>query len=36
MSDRPATPLLDRVSSPADLKRLSDPQLKQVADELRA
>ena len=36
MSDRPATPLLDRVQGPADLKRLSDPQLKQVADELRA
>ncbi len=36
MSDRPATPLLDRVQTPADLKRLSDPQLKQVADELRA
>ncbi|MCA2011751.1 1-deoxy-D-xylulose-5-phosphate synthase [Cereibacter sphaeroides] len=36
MSNRPATPLLDRVHSPADLKRLSDAQLKQVADELRA
>ncbi|WP_323022979.1 1-deoxy-D-xylulose-5-phosphate synthase, partial [Pararhodobacter sp.] len=36
MSTRPATPLLDRVQSPADLKRLSDAQLKQVADELRA
>ncbi|MCB1395851.1 MAG: 1-deoxy-D-xylulose-5-phosphate synthase [Rhodobacter sp.] len=36
MSDRPATPLLDRVQSPADLKRLSDAQLRQVADELRA
>ncbi len=36
MSNRLATPLLDRVSSPADLKHLSDPQLKQVADELRA
>ncbi len=36
MSNRPATPLLDRVQSPADLKRLSDAQLKQVADELRA
>ena len=30
------TPLLDRVRAPADLKRLSDPQLRQVADELRA
>lgn len=36
MSNRLATPLLDRINSPADLKRLSDPQLKQVADELRA
>ncbi|MEZ5750611.1 MAG: 1-deoxy-D-xylulose-5-phosphate synthase [Paracoccaceae bacterium] len=34
--NRPATPLLDQVNSPADLKRLSDAQLKQVADELRA
>ncbi|WP_127106122.1 1-deoxy-D-xylulose-5-phosphate synthase [Pararhodobacter zhoushanensis] len=36
MNTRPETPLLDRVHSPADLKRLTDPQLKQVADELRA
>ena len=36
MSTRPATPLLDRVHGPADLKRLTDAQLKQVADELRA
>ncbi|MCU0889458.1 MAG: 1-deoxy-D-xylulose-5-phosphate synthase [Rubritepida sp.] len=36
MPDRPATPLLDRVRSPADLKNLSAEQLKQVADELRA
>ena len=36
MSNRPATPLLDRVQTPADLKRLSDAQLRQVADELRA
>ncbi len=35
-SDRPQTPLLDIVKSPADLKRLSDSQLRQVADELRA
>jgi len=35
-SDRPATPLLDAVQSPADLKRLSDAQLRQLADELRA
>jgi 1-deoxy-D-xylulose-5-phosphate synthase len=36
MADRPATPLLDRVRSPADLKNFSHDQLKQVADELRA
>ena len=36
MSDRPATPLLDRVRVPADLKGLSNAQLRQVADELRA
>ncbi|MCC5999341.1 MAG: 1-deoxy-D-xylulose-5-phosphate synthase [Pararhodobacter sp.] len=35
-TDRPKTPLLDRVNSPADLRRLSDAQLRQVADELRA
>lgn len=34
-SDRPHTPLLDHITSPADLKRLSDSQLAQVADELR-
>ncbi|MEE3101257.1 MAG: 1-deoxy-D-xylulose-5-phosphate synthase N-terminal domain-containing protein, partial [Pseudomonadota bacterium] len=34
--DRPRTPLLDRVSSPADLKRLSDADLARLADELRA
>ncbi len=33
---RPATPLLDRVSLPADLKGLSNAELRQVADELRA
>ena len=33
---RPRTPLLDRVRDPRDLKRLTDAQLKQVADELRA
>ena len=33
---RPATPLLDRVNTPADLRNLSDEQLHQVADELRA
>ncbi|SDI97863.1 1-deoxy-D-xylulose-5-phosphate synthase [Lutimaribacter saemankumensis] len=36
MSDRPQTPLLDTIHAPADLKRLSDAQLRQVADELRA
>ena len=36
MSDQPNTPLLDTVQRPADLKRFSDAQLRQVADELRA
>ena len=36
MSDRPHTPLLDRVNIPADLKQFSDAELRQVADELRA
>ncbi|RKF15238.1 1-deoxy-D-xylulose-5-phosphate synthase [Roseovarius spongiae] len=36
MSNRPDTPLLDRVESPADLKRLSDDELAQLAHELRA
>ncbi|NBR91864.1 MAG: hypothetical protein EBS68_18580, partial [Rhodobacteraceae bacterium] len=36
MSDRPVTPLLDTVHVPADMKRLSDAQLRQLADELRA
>jgi 1-deoxy-D-xylulose-5-phosphate synthase len=31
----PQTPLLDTVKSPADLRDMSLPQLKQVADELR-
>ncbi|WP_370158728.1 1-deoxy-D-xylulose-5-phosphate synthase N-terminal domain-containing protein, partial [Salipiger bermudensis] len=35
MSDSPQTPLLDRVSSPADLKRFSDAELEQIAHELR-
>jgi 1-deoxy-D-xylulose-5-phosphate synthase len=30
------TPLLDTVHAPADLRRLTDAQLRQVADELRA
>ncbi|MDB5663584.1 1-deoxy-D-xylulose-5-phosphate synthase [Cypionkella sp.] len=36
MSNRPLTPLLDRVHLPADMKFLSDRELKQLADELRA
>ncbi|WP_434615817.1 1-deoxy-D-xylulose-5-phosphate synthase [Tabrizicola sp. M-4] len=36
MTDRPKTPLLDRVAAPADLKGLSDRELRQIADELRA
>ena len=31
----PQTPLLDRIERPADLRRLSDPELKRLADELR-
>ena len=33
---RPATPLLDRVRVPSDLRNFSIEQLRQVADELRA
>ena len=36
MTDRPVTPLLDRVSRPADLKSFSDAELARLADELRA
>ena len=36
MTDRPHTPLLDRVSSPADLKSFSDRELADLAHELRA
>ena len=36
MADRPHTPLLDRVALPADMKGLSDRELRQLADELRA
>ncbi|MBT8409871.1 MAG: 1-deoxy-D-xylulose-5-phosphate synthase, partial [Alphaproteobacteria bacterium] len=36
MSARPQTPLLDRAKVPADLKGLSDADLHQLADELRA
>ncbi|MGI4732937.1 MAG: 1-deoxy-D-xylulose-5-phosphate synthase [Janthinobacterium lividum] len=35
MADLPATPLLDTVSVPADLRRLEPDQLRQLADELR-
>ena len=35
MTDRPATPLLDTVHLPADLRRLAPTQLRQLADELR-
>ena len=33
---RPSTPLLDRISTPADLKGLTIPELARVAEELRA
>src|SRR5487761_2410256 len=33
---RPATPLLDRVNLPADLRNFSPEQLRELADELRA
>lgn len=36
MSDSPATPLLDTVATPADLRGLKPSQLRQLADELRA
>mgnify|MGYP003667561575 CR=1 FL=1 len=36
MRNRPDTPLLDTVGLPADLRRLEDKQLRQLADELRA
>jgi len=32
----PKTPLLDRIDSPSDMKRLSDADLSRLADELRA
>ena len=35
MSQSPDTPLLDTVSTPADLRRLKPAQLRQLADELR-
>ncbi|WP_026317091.1 1-deoxy-D-xylulose-5-phosphate synthase [Ahrensia kielensis] len=33
---KPATPLLDQINSPSDLRKFSDTDLPQVADELRA
>jgi 1-deoxy-D-xylulose-5-phosphate synthase len=33
---KPATPLLDRINSPSDLKEIPDTDLPQLADELRA
>jgi 1-deoxy-D-xylulose-5-phosphate synthase len=36
MTDRPKTPLLDRVRWPSDMKALSDRELRQLADEVRA
>jgi 1-deoxy-D-xylulose-5-phosphate synthase len=36
MSDRPLTPLLDRIRVPSDLRGLSDAALTQVAHELRS
>ncbi|MDQ3074917.1 MAG: 1-deoxy-D-xylulose-5-phosphate synthase [Pseudomonadota bacterium] len=35
MSDRPHTPLLDRVNSPADIRTFRKTELPQLADELR-
>ncbi len=35
MSQPSKTPLLDRIKIPADLRKLSESQLRQVADELR-
>ena len=36
MTERPATPLLDTLGTPEQLRRLERAQLRQVADELRA
>ncbi|HYH70419.1 MAG TPA: 1-deoxy-D-xylulose-5-phosphate synthase [Methyloceanibacter sp.] len=35
MSDRPETPLLDTVETPADIRKLDKDKLRQFADELR-
>jgi 1-deoxy-D-xylulose-5-phosphate synthase len=36
MTERPKTPVLDRVTLPSDMKSLSDRELRLLADELRA
>ncbi len=36
MENRPNTPMLDRVHLPSDMKAMSDRDLRQLADELRA
>src|SRR5215218_4106093 len=36
MSDRPDTPLLDKVQFPADIRKLQKAELPQLADELRS
>ncbi|ODT61177.1 MULTISPECIES: 1-deoxy-D-xylulose-5-phosphate synthase [Paracoccus] len=36
MTDRPKTPILDRVTLPSDLKSLTDAELRQLADDVRA
>ncbi|MEL6769219.1 MAG: 1-deoxy-D-xylulose-5-phosphate synthase, partial [Pseudomonadota bacterium] len=36
MTDRPHTPLLDKINVPADFRGFSDEELKQLADEVRA
>ena len=36
MTDRPLTPLLDRVTIPADMKHFTDTELRKLADEVRA
>ena len=35
-SERPNTPILDRVKTPTDMKILSDQELRVLADEVRA
>ena len=35
-ADRPLTPMLDRVTVPADMKGMPDRELRQLADEVRA